>query len=112
VKRFLPWLLLLAVAAMIGWLEFHATDDVQLVAGALLAAGFGFAFWRPRQAWLVVLLLWLAIPLTDTYADVVNHHPGLAKPHPLYQTLVALIPVAIGALAGAGARWVASRPAA
>jgi hypothetical protein len=105
-RRLVPWVLLVLVDVALGWLNYHATDDVQPVAAGLLVAGFGFAFWRPRQAWLFVPLLWLAIPLSSVVADAGNYHPGLLKPHPLYETLVALIPTALGAAVGAGARWV------
>jgi uncharacterized membrane protein YccC len=108
-RRLIPWTLLVLVAAVLGWLNYHASDDVQPVAAGLLLAGFGFSFWRPRLAWLFVVVLWLAIPLSGVVADANNYHPGLAKPHPLYETLVALIPTALGAIAGVAARWVAGR---
>jgi hypothetical protein len=101
-RRAVPWAALVAAAVVIGWLNFHATDDVQPVAGALIVAAFGFAVYRPRLAWLFALLLWLAIPASGAYADAVNYHPGLVKPHPLYETLVALVPAGLGAAAGAG----------
>ena len=97
--------LLALIAVFIGWLNYHATDDVQAVAAGLLLAGFGFSYWRPRWAWLFVIVLWLAIPLSSIVADANNYRPGLAAPHPLYETLIALIPTSIGALIGAGARW-------
>jgi hypothetical protein len=49
-RRLLPWLALLAAALLVGWLDFHAGDDVQPVAGALLVLGFGFGWQRPRRA--------------------------------------------------------------
>jgi hypothetical protein len=103
-RRWSAWGLLALVAALIGWLNYHATDDVQAVAAGLLLAGFGFSFWRPRWAWLFVLVLWLAIPLSSVVADANNYTAGL-HPHPLYETLIALIPAVIGAVIGAGARW-------
>jgi hypothetical protein len=108
-RRLIPWTLLVLVAAVLGWLNYHSSDDVQPVAAGLLLAGFGFSFWRPRLAWLFVAVLWLAIPISGVVADANNYHPGLAKAHPLYETLVALIPTALGAIAGVGARWVAGR---
>ena len=103
--RWSAWGLLALIALLIGWLNYHATDDVQAVAAVLLLAGFGFSYWRPRLAWMFVLVLWLAIPLSSIVADANNFRPGLAAPHPLYETLIALIPASIGALLGAGARW-------
>jgi hypothetical protein len=102
--RLSAWGLLALIAVSIGWLNYHATDDVQAVAAGLLVAAFGFSYWRPRLAWLFVLVLWLAIPLSSIVAGA-NFRPGLASPHPLYETLIALIPTSIGALLGAGARW-------
>lgn len=90
----------------IGWLNYHASDDVQVVALALVVAAFGFAAWRPRWAWLFVLLLWVAVPASSIVGYANNYHPGLVKPAPLYETLVALIPAAIGAFLGAGARML------
>lgn len=97
----IPTLLVLILDLAIGWLNFHATDDVQPVAAVLILGGFGFALWRPRRSWLGVLLLWLAVPLSSLLTDAYNYHPGVVKPAPLYETLVALIPTAIGAVPGA-----------
>jgi hypothetical protein len=105
--RMLAWALLALSAAVVGWLNFHATDDVQAVAAALLVFGFAFGFHRPRLAWLYALLLFAAVPLSGAWADAVGHHPGVAKPAPLYESIVALIPALLGAYAGAGARWTA-----
>jgi uncharacterized membrane protein YfcA len=105
-RRLMLWGLLAVIAAFLGWLNYRASDDVQPVAAGLLLAGFAFSFWRPRLAWLFVLILWLAIPLSGVIAFANNYHPGLLKPHPLYETLVALIPTALGAMVGAGARWI------
>ena len=106
VRALVPWIVLVVVDVLLGWLNYSASDDVQPVAAGLLIAGFGFAFWRPRLAWLLVPLIWLAIPLSSIVAFANNHHPGLVKPHPLYETLIALIPVAIGAAAGYGVRTI------
>jgi len=105
-RRVTPVALLLAVDVVIGWLNYHASDDVQPVAAALIVAGFGFTFWRPRLAWLFVPALWLAIPVSSIVGYANNYHPGLVKAAPLYETLVALIPTALGAAMGAGARWI------
>ena len=104
-RRLLPWALLVVVAAVLGWLNYHAADDVQPVAGGLIVAGFGYALWRPRLAWLFVIVLWLSIPISGVVADAGNYHPGLVKPHPLYESLVALVPAGLGALAGMAVRW-------
>jgi hypothetical protein len=97
---------LLALAgATVGWLNFHATDDVQAVAAALLLFAFGFGLHRPGRAWLYAVLLFAAVPLSGAWADAVSHHPGAAKPAPLYESIVALVPALLGAYAGAGLRW-------
>ncbi len=103
--RLQPWVLLLLCATVLGWLNYHAREDVQPVAAGLLVAGFGFSFWRPKLAWLLVPLLWLSIPVSGALADAHDYHPGLVRPHPLYETLVALLPTAMGAAAGIGIRW-------
>lgn len=109
-RRSLPWLLLAATAVLVGILNHLATDDVQPVAAVLLLAGFGFTLWRPRRAVLFVLLLWLAVPLSSLAGYATNHHPGLVRPHPLYETLVALIPVAVGAGVAAAVRLLSRLP--
>jgi hypothetical protein len=109
-KRLLPWALLAASEVVIGWMNFHASDDVQPVAAALLLAGFGFGYYKPRQAWLFAGLVWLAIPISGICADAVNYHPGQLKPAPIYTSLIALIPALLGAYIGAGARWVLRFP--
>jgi hypothetical protein len=98
------------LTAALGWLNYRATDDVQPVAAGLLVAGFGFSFWHPRLTWLFIAVLWLAIPVSGLVADANNVQHGLAKPHPLYETLVALIPAALGGIAGAATRWVVGHP--
>ena len=40
-RRLVPGLLLVLVDVVIGWLNYHASDDVQPVAAALIVAGFG-----------------------------------------------------------------------
>jgi hypothetical protein len=97
--------LLVLVDVVIGWLNYHASDDVQLVALALILAGFGFTYWRPRWGWLFVLLLWVAVPVSSMLGNANNYHPGGIPPAPLYETTVALLPTAIGAAAGAFGRW-------
>jgi hypothetical protein len=97
--------LLALCAAAVGWGNFHATDDVQPVAAALLLFGFGFGLHRPRRAWRAALVLFMAVPLSGLWADVVSYHPGVpGPPHPA-ESIVALIPALLGAYAGAAARW-------
>jgi len=97
--------LLVLAAAVVGWLNFHASDDVQLVAAALLVFGFGFGVRRPGRAWLYAVILFAAVPLSGAWADAVSYHPGVAKPAPLYESIVALIPAMLGAGAGAAVGW-------
>jgi hypothetical protein len=99
-----PWMVLAACDLLIGWMNVHATDDVQPVAAALLLAGFAFGAFRPRRWWLFALVLFVAVPVSGAYADAVNYHPGAVKPAPLYQSIIALVFPAAGALAGAGTR--------
>lgn len=102
---------LLAVCAVaVGWLNFHASDDVQPVAAALLVFGFGFGLHRPGRAWLYALVLFAAVPLSGVWADAVSYHPGVGKPAPLYESAVALIPALLGAYAGAAVGWAARHP--
>ena len=108
-KRLLPAALVLLADLIIGWLNYHAADDVQPVAAALIIAGFGFTFWRPRLAWWFVAVLWLAVPASSIVGYATNHHPGVAKPAPLYETLVALVPTALGAGAAALLRRLPKR---
>jgi hypothetical protein len=104
-RRTLPLALLLLCAAGVGWMNFHATDDVQPVAAALVLAGFGFGAYRPRRAWLFALLLFAAVPASGLWADAASYHPGLVRPAPLYESVIALIPALAGAYLGAGVRW-------
>jgi hypothetical protein len=108
-KRWVPWAVLLACGLATGWMNVRATDDVQPVAAALMLAGFGFGLYRPSRAWLFAVLLFLAIPISGAYADSINFHPGLTKPAPLYESLVALVPTLIGAYAGAAIGWAMRR---
>ena len=102
IRRAAPLVLFVLVAVIIGWLNYHASDDVQPVAAALLLAGLGFALWRPRRWWLVIAALWVAVPISSIVGYMNNYHPGLVKPAPLYETLVALVPAGIGVAAGCG----------
>jgi hypothetical protein len=110
-RRIVPWVVLAASATLVGWMNFHAGDDVQPVAAALLVAGFAFGAYRPRRAWLYVLLLFAAVPLSGAYADAVNYHLGQVKPAPLYESIIALAFPVVGAALGAGLRLVLGRTA-
>jgi hypothetical protein len=92
-------------AAGVGWMNLHATDDVQPVAAALILAGIGFGAYRPRWAWLFALLLFAAVPASGLWADAASYHPGQVRPAPLYESVIALIPALAGAYLGAGVRW-------
>jgi len=102
--------LLVLCAAAVGWLDFHASDDVQPVAAALLVFGFGFGLHRPARAWLYALALFSAVPLSEVWASAAHHaYPGVARQAPLYESIIALIPALLGAYAGAAVRWGAGR---
>jgi len=102
-------LVLLLVDLALAWGNLHAADDVQPVVALLLLASFGFGFYRPRWSWLFALLLFAAIPTSTAWAYA-THYPVYGGHHPLYEELIALIPVAIGAAAGAGARLAMLSP--
>ena len=109
-RGLLRWALLGLGSAAVGWLNFHAGDDVQPVAAALLLLGVGFGLDRPRRAWLPALVLFAAVPASQAWANAAGHHPGY-EPGPLYETAIALGPALLGASAGAGLRWTLSRAA-
>ena len=95
------WALLGLSSAVVGWLNFHTTDDVQPVAAALLVLGFAFGLDRPRRASLTALVLFAAVPVSEAMANAAGHHPGHASGPP-YETIVALVPTLLGTFAGAG----------
>lgn len=96
--------LLLLGALIVGWLNYMATDDVQGVALALLVFSYAALLTRPARFWWPALVLWTAVPLSQALAGALNHHPGVSRPAPLYETLMALIFPLAGALLGAGTR--------
>jgi len=100
---------LLLVDAALAWGNLHATDDVQPVVGLLLIASFAFGFYRPRWSWLFALVLFAAIPASTIWAYATSY-PVFGGHHPLYEELIAIIPVAIGAAAGAGTRLAVRSP--
>ncbi|TMF86837.1 MAG: hypothetical protein E6I08_11420 [Chloroflexi bacterium] len=98
ISKLAPWALLVPIDIVLGIGNVKATDDVQPVAAGLLVAAFGYGFWRPRQAWLFALLLFAAIPISSAWSGNAGH--------PLYETLIALIPAGLGAAAGYGVRTI------
>src|ERR1700694_1194410 len=80
-RRLAPLARLVVVAAVVGWLNYHATDDVQAVAAALLIAGFGFSFWRPRLVWIFVLVLWLSRPISGVIAPAHKYTTRMCRRH-------------------------------
>jgi hypothetical protein len=96
--------------ALIGWVDFHATE-VQPAVLLLLVCGAGIAWLQPRYAWIVALMLGLSIVETYFIGDALGKSPA-APMIPRYGGLVALIPASIGAAVGAllGAKRT-SRPA-
>ena len=97
-------LLLLFGALTVAWLNYSATDDVQGVALALLVFSFVALLTHRARFWWPAFLLWIAVPLSGALADAFDHHPGLSKPAPLYETLVALVFPLAGAALGAATR--------
>lgn len=94
----LPWLLLVPIDTLLAIGNVKATDDVQPVAAGLLVAAFGYGFFKPGLAWLFALMLFAAIPISSAWSG----NDG----HPLYETLIALIPAGLGAAAGYGVRTI------
>jgi hypothetical protein len=103
-KMAVAGLALLLVDFALAWGNLHATDDVQPVVLLMLLASFGFGFYRPKWSWLFALLLFAATPVSTVWAYATNY-PVYGGHHPLYEELIALIPVAVGAGAGAVARF-------
>lgn len=97
-------LLLLFGFLTVGWLNYSATDDVQGVALALLVFSFVASLTHRARFWWPAFTLWVAVPLSGAVADALNHHPGVSRPAPLYETLLALIFPLTGALLGAVTR--------
>ncbi len=102
-KRAAAWLVLLLVDLALAWVNLHATDDVQPVVALLLLASFGFGCYSPRWSWLYALLLFAAIPASTAWAYATNY-PVFGGHHPIYEELIAIVPVALGAGAGAVTR--------
>jgi hypothetical protein len=101
----LRWTLLGLCAAVVGWLDFHATDDVQPVAAALLVFGFGFGVHRPARALGYALALFAAVPVAEVLHAVTHGLVSYWQLLPVYQSVIALIPALVGSYAGAVAGW-------
>ena len=93
--------LLALCAAVVGWLDFHATDDVQPVAAALLVLGFGFGVHRPARAWLHALVLFAAVPVAEAWHAMAHGQVSPWQLLSVYQSVLALIPALVGAYGGA-----------
>lgn len=70
-----------------------AASEVQWCAGWLLASGAVLGWLGPRQAAGRALIVFSAVPLSSLVAGV---SPG----HPVYETLVALVPLGVGVVVG------------
>jgi hypothetical protein len=100
--RSFDWLLLLGALALglvfalvdssPGW------DDTGVSAAAVLLTAAVFGATRPARPWLWALAVGLWIPAMGL---TLHHHPA---------ALIALVPAAIGAYAGAGARRLLTGP--
>ena len=95
-------------AALIGWIDFHATE-VQPAVLLLLVCGAAIAWLQPRYAWIVALMLGLSIVVTYFVGEALGLSPA-APMTPKYGGLVALIPASVGAAAGALIGVGAKRP--
>lgn len=107
------WLLIpiaVLLSGLIGWADYHASE-VQGTVLLLIVITGALAFASPSYAWVVAAIMGLSI----AGAYVIGKSMGLAPvypiPHPV-STLIALIPAAIGAACGAGARLMLFRGAA
>ncbi len=100
-----PWPLVpitILLSALIGWADYHASE-VQGTVLLLIVITGALAFASPRYAWLVGFIMGLSIAATYVAGRLTGFAPVYPLPHPL-STLLALIPAAIGAACGAGAR--------
>ncbi len=107
-----PWLRLLALVAAAGVGIGIATldrgqDEIQPAVLMLFVAAFAFACGRPRDAWAYALLLGAGVPGLELVSrlqgvpPIPNSVPG--------STVLAFLPAAFGALAGAFARRALGR---
>src|SRR5262245_38790602 len=86
----------LGLGLAIGYVDSRPTwDDAGITAGALLLVAGGFSLMRPRQWWMVALLVGLPTPLF-----------GYAM-HGTFGASLALVVTAVAAGAGAAIGWAA-----
>lgn len=99
------WLLTgiaIILSASVGWLDFHATE-VQPAVLLLLVITGALSFAAPNNAWLWALIMGLSVEGTYLVASAMGMTPRDPMT-PAAGGLLALIPAAIGAACGAGAR--------
>jgi len=89
------------LSASVGWLDFHATE-VQPAVFLILVITAGLSFAAPNSAWLWALIMGLSVEGTYLVALSAGLDPQF--PTPPAAGLLALIPAAIGAACGRGAR--------
>ena len=106
VARSLPlWVLLpttVCLSAVVGWLDYHASE-VQGTVLVLLVISAALSFAAPTRAWMVAVIMGLSVSGTYVVGRILGTAPVYPIPVPA-STLIALIPAAIGAACGAGAR--------
>ena len=99
------WLVVSAtvcLAAIVGWLDFHA-DEVQGTVLLLLIFTSMLSFAAPRAAWVIALIMGLSVETTYLIARGMGLSPA-APMSPPAGGLIALIPSAIGAAVGVALR--------
>ena len=97
-------LLVLAVSAFVAWTAVH-TDEETFTLGVILVLAFvpGLAF--PKYVVVTIALLALPVSIMETLANYgFVHAPYPTAPGISWAALVALVPAALGALAGAWMR--------
>src|SRR5438445_108144 len=95
-----PYVVAVALGAVIGWLDLHASE-VQGAVLLMLMCAFGMGLAAPERAWRWGVLIGLGVPVVHVVASACGYRP----PHPPQPndlaTLLALIPGLIGASVGA-----------
>jgi hypothetical protein len=94
----------LLAAVCIGIVDLNV-KPVQIPAALLLGVTALLSFWRPRRAWARALFLGMSVPAAHAVANASGFRPPYAFEPNGAAALIALIPAAIGAALGAGARW-------
>lgn len=104
--RAVPFPLILVCAiclsALVGWLDYHA-DEVQGTVLVLIVITGALSFAAPARAWIIALIMGLSVAGAYVVGKLIGVRPVYPMPVPL-SSLVALIPAAIGAAAGASVR--------